>query len=113
MDYQALNEITIKDKYPIMMIDELLDELHGSRYYFKLDLQPDYHQIQVREGDIPKTTFLMHEGHYEFVVMNWIYDHLTHLHTVLKILVNNELFAKESKCRFGVTQVDYLGHIIS
>jgi len=113
VDYRALNEITIKDKYPITMIDELLGELHGSRYYSKLDLRPDYYQIQVREGDIPKIAFWMHEGHYEFVVMNWIYDHLTHLHNVLKILVDNELFATELKCWFGVTQVYYLGHIIS
>ena len=69
IDYRQLNKVTIKNWYPLSRIDDLFDQLKGVRVCSKIDLRTGYHQLRVREIDVPKTTFRTWYGHFEFIVM--------------------------------------------
>nr|GEX06843.1 putative reverse transcriptase domain-containing protein [Tanacetum cinerariifolium] len=69
IDYQELNKLTVKNRYPLPRIDDLFNQRQGSSVYSKIDLRSGYHQLRVREEDIPKTAFRTRYGHYEFQVM--------------------------------------------
>jgi hypothetical protein len=128
--------------FPIPIIDELLDELRGARFFTKLDLRSGYHQVRMEEADIEKTAFRTHHDHFEFLVMchhalmnellhdfirhfvlvffddiliysnSWS-SHLQHVRAVLQCLREHKLAIKQSKCSFSAASVAYLGHVIT
>jgi len=151
IDYRRLNKVTIKNKYPLPRIDDLLDQLKGVTVFSKIDLRSGYHQIRIKSTDVSKTAFRTRYGHYEFLVMPFgvtnapavfmdymnrifqpyldqfviifiddilIYskspqEHAQHLRVVLNILREKQLYAKFSKCEFWLSEVAFLGHVIS
>ncbi|XP_071727227.1 uncharacterized protein [Rutidosis leptorrhynchoides] len=133
IDYRELNKLTIKNRYPLPRIDDLFDQLQGSCVYSKIDLRSGYHQLRVKEEDIPKTAFRTRYGHYEFLVMPF---GLTNAPAVFMDLMNRvcspyldkfvivfiddiliyskkQLYAKFSKCAFWLKEVQFLGHVVS
>ena len=71
VDYRSLNAVTIKNKYPLPRIDDLLDQLQKAKYFSKIDLRFSYHQMKIRPGDIVKTAFVTRYGQYKFMVVSF------------------------------------------
>jgi hypothetical protein len=71
VDYHALNEATVKNKYPLPRIDDLFNQLHGACVFSKIDLRSGYHQLKIRECDIPKTAFVSKYGLYQYTMMSF------------------------------------------
>nr|GFC43081.1 putative reverse transcriptase domain-containing protein [Tanacetum cinerariifolium] len=138
IDYQELNKLRVKNRYPLSRIDDLFDQLQGLSIYSKIDLRSGYHHLRVQEEDIPKTAFRTRYDHYEFQVMDLmnqvckpyldkfvivfindilIYskneqEHGEHLKLFLELLKREKLYAKFSKCEFWIHKVQFLGHVI-
>ena len=71
MDYRRLNWVTVKNKYPLPQINDLFDQLRGSKCYTKIDFCTGYHQLRIKEEDIPKTSFHTRYGHFKYTVMSF------------------------------------------
>jgi len=69
IDYRELNQVTVKNKYPLPCIDDLFDQLAGATVFSKIGLRPGYHQLKIKKEDVPKTAFWTRYGHYEFLVL--------------------------------------------
>ncbi|KAA0038172.1 ty3-gypsy retrotransposon protein [Cucumis melo var. makuwa] len=109
------------DYRPLPRIDNLFDQLQGATVFSKIDLRSGYHQLRIKDSDIPKTVLRSRYGHYEIIVMSFgltnapaiEVEHDEYLHKVLKTLRVNKLYTKFSKCEFWLKKVSFLGHVIS
>ncbi|GJX47197.1 hypothetical protein Tco_0272387 [Tanacetum coccineum] len=116
IDYRELNKLTVKNRYPLPRIDDLFDQLQGSSFNQRStlrgqDTKSGYHQLRVREKDIPNTAFRTRYGHYEYTRKKQA-EMTEHLKLILELLKKEQLYAKFSKCEFWIPKVQFLGHVI-
>jgi hypothetical protein len=103
VDYRSLNEVTIKNKYPLLRIEDLFDQMKGASIFSKIDLRSGYHQLKIRESDIPKTAFRTRYGLYEYTVMSF---RLTNAPAYFMYLMNKVFM--EYLDKFVVVFIDYI-----
>jgi len=101
IDYRELNNIPVKNRYPLSRIDDLFDQLRGAGTFFKTDLRSEYHQLRIKDENIPKSAFRTRYGHYKFIVMPF---GLTNALAIFMDLMNRVF--KPYLDQFGVVLVD-------
>ncbi|KAL0534585.1 hypothetical protein IC582_028876 [Cucumis melo] len=106
IDYRELNKVAVKNRYPLPRIDDLFDQLQGATVFSKIDLCSNYHQLRIRDSDIPKTAFRSRYGHYEFIVMSF---DLTNASAVFMDLMN-KVFKDFYQCFCGIYGSDEQGY---